>query len=59
MTSTGIVLILIGLFVIINSKNLVGVLQGNLKINNQLSKTSSDQTSTQTQNRPASSGSGR
>ena len=33
MTATGILLILIGLFVIVNSTNFVGVLQGNKKIN--------------------------
>lgn len=33
MTSTGIVLILVGLFIVINSNNLVGLLKGNLKIN--------------------------
>jgi len=33
MTATGILLILIGLFVIVNSTNFVGVLQGNKAIN--------------------------
>ena len=32
MTSTGLLLILIGLFVIVNSTNFVGVLQHNLAI---------------------------
>ena len=32
MTATGFLLILIGLFVIVNSTNFVGVIQGNKKI---------------------------
>jgi hypothetical protein len=38
MTSTAVLLIIIGLFVIINSQNLVGVFQGNKKFSFQGSK---------------------
>ncbi len=37
MTSTGILLLLIGLFVIINAMNFVGVLQGNKDISSAVS----------------------
>lgn len=33
MTNTGIVLFIIGLFVLFNAGNIVGVLQGNTKLN--------------------------
>ena len=41
MTSTGILLIIIGLFVVMNATNFVGVIQGNKQINQTPNDTSS------------------
>jgi len=38
MTATSVLLIVVGIFIIVNSGNLVGVIQGNKKINQTASK---------------------
>ena len=48
MTASSVLLILVGIFVIANAMNLVGVMQGNKKFNLDLGTTATTTTSTST-----------